>query len=288
VTVVGPTPVVGSGRELARFREDGFGGRVLLDDGRMRVVLVVLEEGQEIPLHSPALDLAVAVLEGTGRLWAGDREQWVMAGDVAIVPAGATRGLRSEGGRLVALNVVSPPPGPADHEQGVGQAWPAPMPAPDLAAMIRSEHRGLHARVGELRSLAELARTLAPEPARERLTEVVGFLREELLAHAAEEERSIYPAVERVLRAAGGATETMKIDHGRIAELTSELEEIVQSSLDEEWRTPLRQRLHSLAALLEVHLRKEEEVYLPLLERLGPQQRRSLHRHLSGQEPDAS
>ncbi len=283
---MGPTPpLVGAASELARSRKGGFGARVLLDDGRMRVVLVVLEEGQEIPLHSPELDLAVAVLAGTGRLWAGDREHWVMAGDVAVIPAGATRGLRSETGRLVALNVVSPPPAPADHERSGGRAWPAPKPAPDLAATIRGEHRGLHARVGEIHTLAELVRTLAPEPAREQLMALTTFLRNELLGHAAEEERSIYPAVERLLQAVGGATETMKIDHRRLAELTSELEQIAQSSLDEEWRTPLRQRLHSLAALLEVHLRKEEEVYLPLLQRLAPEEQSWLHRHLAGQEP---
>jgi quercetin dioxygenase-like cupin family protein len=99
----------------ARFNRERFAPHVLFENEHLRAVLAALDEGQSIPLHAPALDLVVAVVDGTGELAAGDAVHHVRAGDVAVVPAGARRGLRASGGRMVALLVVSPPPGAAHH-----------------------------------------------------------------------------------------------------------------------------------------------------------------------------
>ncbi|HZU18480.1 MAG TPA: hemerythrin domain-containing protein, partial [Candidatus Dormibacteraeota bacterium] len=200
------TPVVGAAEALATFATQGFGRRVLFEGERMRAVLVALEPDQEIPIHAPDLDLVVSVLAGTGRLAVGDEVRWVRAGDVAVIPAGAARGLRAEGGRLLALNVVSPPPGESDHAPRPGATWPPPEPAPEVGPLIREEHRHLHTEVEGLGQLAELIPGLDPGVGQARLQEAVRFLREGLLPHAREEERSVYPAVERALAAVGGAT----------------------------------------------------------------------------------
>jgi hypothetical protein len=60
-------PLVGHASELAEFTAEGFGRRVLFDTGRFRVILAAFEPDQEIPIHAPAVDLAVAVLEGHWR-----------------------------------------------------------------------------------------------------------------------------------------------------------------------------------------------------------------------------
>ncbi len=90
----------------------------LAGDARVRVLLVCFEPGQFIPVHRPGVDLVLLVLEGEGRLVAGDREDGLTAGAVAFIAAGETRGIRADT-RLVALQVVSPPPTDTDHAEVV-------------------------------------------------------------------------------------------------------------------------------------------------------------------------
>ena len=58
--------------------------------------------------------MLLMVLEGEGRVVAGDREESAQPGTTIFVPAGEARGLRADS-RLVAIHVVSPPPTEADH-----------------------------------------------------------------------------------------------------------------------------------------------------------------------------
>ncbi len=101
-------------RDRAAFAKDRFNPVALAGNERVKVLLVCLEPGQFIPVHQPGVDLTLAVLEGTGRLVAGDREEAVSAGTLAFIPAGEARGLKAET-RLVAFHVVTPPPTEADH-----------------------------------------------------------------------------------------------------------------------------------------------------------------------------
>ena len=274
-------PFVGRSAELAEFSPEGFGRRTLVETDRFRVVVAALEDGQEIPLHASPLDLVMTIVEGAGRITAGDSVHPVRAGDVVVVPAGETRGLRAIGGRLVAVNVVSPPPGPGDHSHAAA-AWPADEEAPDVAALILAEHSGLFPHLTHLGSLAAESAKLDDHDLRARLQEVLGFLRDGLLPHAAEEERSVYPAVEKMLRAVGGATRTMSIDHRFIGQMVEELEGIESGPLSEPDRERVRSLLYGLQALLELHFTKENEVYVPLLNRLSAAERRDLHVRLSG------
>ena len=273
-------PLVGRAENLAEFAAEGFGRRTLVETDRLRVVVAALEEGQQIPLHAPPLDLVMTIVEGTGEVMAGDRVSAVRAGDVVVVPAGETRGLRALGGRLLAVNVVSPPPGPGDHSHAAA-AWPEPEPAPDVAALILDEHAELLPHLEHLAGLAAESEELPPAELRTRLEGVIGFLQDGLLPHAREEERSIYPAVAQVLRAVGGATRTMTIDHRFVAEMVGALEAIARGPLDAAGRERSRRLLYGLRALLEVHFTKENEAYVPLLERLSPAERRTLHAHLT-------
>jgi uncharacterized protein (DUF2249 family) len=105
----------------------------------------------------------------------------------------------------------------------------------------------------------------------------IRFLRHELLPHAAGEERSLYPAVEPLLKAHGMVTATMRVDHRAIERYIQSLEGVA-ARLKSTGKTSRAQARRDLArvvwqlqALFEVHLEKEEQVYLPLLEQYLPE-----------------
>jgi len=273
-------PLVGRAAELAQYSTKEFGRRVLAETDRFRVVIAALEDGQEIPLHAPPLDIVMTIVEGIGQVMTGDQVHAVRAGDVVIVPAGQTRGLRAIGGRLVAVNVVSPPPG-AGHHAGSATAWPVDEEAPDVGALILEEHAGLFPHLDDLGSLAAEVTTLGEGELRTRLRDVLTFLRDGLLPHAREEEVSVYPAAEKLLRAVGGATRTMSIDHRFVGEMVEELGGLGEGLLSRANKECIRRLLYGLQALLQVHFTKENEVYVPLLNRLSPSERHQLYDRLS-------
>lgn len=272
---------VGHAAELAEFSDSGFGRRTLIETDRFRAVVVALEDGQEIPVHAPPLDLVITIVEGVGQVMLGNQACWVRAGDVAVIPAGEMRGLRAIGGRLVAVNVVSPPPADGDHAHAL-TSWPADQEPPDVSALILKEHGELLPHVNHLGDLAARSQTLSDQDLRQRLTRVLEFLRDGLLPHAREEEVSVYPAAEKLLRAAGGATRTMSIDHRFVGKLVNRLDAVAHSPLSESDREQLRRLLYGLQTLLEVHFTKENEAYVPLLNRLSPAERRALYERLTG------
>lgn len=273
--------MIGKASELAQFEPKGFGRRTLVETDRFKAVVAALEEGQQIPLHAPQVDLVMTIVEGVGRVLAGETAQWVRAGDVVVVPAGEMRALRAIGGRLVAVNVVSPPPRDGDHAESA-QLWPVDEVPPDVAEVIREEHGHLFPHLSHLGQLAAESANLSEPELRSRLDKIVSFLRDSLLPHAREEEVSVYPAVEKVLRAIGGATQTMSIDHRFIGQMVNQLEGIAAGALSEREREKARRLLYGLQAVLEVHFTKEDEAYLPLLNRLSPAERRELYERLAG------
>ena len=106
--------LMSSYRTAVAFKPERFNPVPVAQSDRVKVLLVCLEPGQFIPVHRPGVDLTIAVLEGEGTLALGDREEAIGPGAVAFAPAGTARGLRAAT-RLVALNVVTPPPTDADH-----------------------------------------------------------------------------------------------------------------------------------------------------------------------------
>lgn len=89
---------------------------LLAESERAKSLLVCFEAGQFIPVHAPQVDMALAVLEGTGSMVCGDAEEAIGPGTVAFVAAGEKRGVRADT-RLVILHVVTPRPTAEDHAQ---------------------------------------------------------------------------------------------------------------------------------------------------------------------------
>jgi len=282
--------MVGPARQLASGDHPSEPTRVLLERPQVRVVLIDLQAGQELPPHRPDSDLVLAVLDGMGQLLAGEDLRPVRAGDLAVVRAGVPRGLRCLEGRLVALGVVTPPPGSEDHrpfEDGSG--WPEEPEVEDPVRVIHEEHVHLLEGIAELSRLAQAAPVLEARELGAALAATVGFLRTELLPHARGEELLVYPAVELLLRAGGGATSSMALDHRRIQELTEDLArtaEVPAAALD---RAAAQRQLRALSAVVTLHFDKEEEDYLPRLRQLGSQERGALVAALRGEAgvPDA-
>jgi quercetin dioxygenase-like cupin family protein len=101
-------------RDAARFTTERFSPVAVAETERIKVVLTCFEAGQFIPVHAPGVDMALIVLEGEGRVVAGQQESQVGRGTVIVVPAGESRGVQAST-RLVAVHVVSPPPTESDH-----------------------------------------------------------------------------------------------------------------------------------------------------------------------------
>jgi Hemerythrin HHE cation binding domain len=74
----------------------------------------------------------------------------------------------------------------------------------------------------------------------------------------------------------------MTIDHRFVAAMVEELPAMADGPLAEEGRRRAQRLLHGLKALLDVHFNKENEVYVPLLDRLTPSERAALHDRLAG------
>lgn len=108
--------VVSSYKQIAAFQSERFNPVVMAENARGKVILACFEPGQFIPVHQPAVDLTLVVLEGEGVLVAGDQETPIAPGAMAFVPAGEKRGIKAET-RLVLLHMVCPPPTEADHTQ---------------------------------------------------------------------------------------------------------------------------------------------------------------------------
>ncbi len=107
-------PMILRAAEWVQFDPERFRPVPLAQNDRLKVQLVCFEPGQQIPLHTPSVDLVLTVLEGHGLVIAGEKEGVVGPGSVVCVPAGTPRSVRAHT-RLVALAVVSPPPTAADH-----------------------------------------------------------------------------------------------------------------------------------------------------------------------------
>jgi quercetin dioxygenase-like cupin family protein len=82
-----------------------------------KVMLVCLEPGQAIPVHSPQVETTMTILQGRAALVAGE-DVLKDAGPGALMhaPRGQARGIRAVE-RTIALVVVTPPPTPEDHRE---------------------------------------------------------------------------------------------------------------------------------------------------------------------------
>lgn len=131
---------------------------------------------------------------------------------------------------------------------------------------FRDHHRSMRDR------LARRAERALSRGGRDDLNELIALLEGELLGHARAEQEHLYPAVDELVRLHGRATATMEIDHEviatRVRDIAVAVERLRASDRHDrgEAKRGLRDALLRLEALLDVHMEKEERVYVPLIE----------------------
>lgn len=144
------------------------------------------------------------------------------------------------------------------------------MADPDrLTDPLRHRHRQLVPQIEDLRAAAAGAADSDRAAVQQRVARAIAFLEEGLIPHAKVEEATLYPIVESVM-GAPGATATMRRDHVEIARMTEALRFLeirLRNNPTRDTIEALRRLLYGLHAVVMLHLAKEEELYLPLLDR---------------------
>ncbi len=126
---------------------------------------------------------------------------------------------------------------------------------------VREDHAKLREDVEHIRLAARELPTVSPEERHAIVGRILDFLRGTLLPHAEEEEQWLYPAVGELL-GNPESTHPMTHDHIAIRARVIELAATEDTDVDR-----LQELLYGLYALISVHFWKEEQLYLPLLER---------------------
>lgn len=138
---------------------------------------------------------------------------------------------------------------------------------------LRAEHRELLPHIEELAEAGDAIGAAPPAEQREKVDASYDFLTKHLIPHATAEDRVLYEELDRLIGKRGdtGATDTMRRDHAEVGRLVERLGE-VRARLHEGELGPAELRearrvLYGLHTLVRVHFAKEEDVYLPLLDR---------------------
>jgi hemerythrin-like domain-containing protein len=147
----------------------------------------------------------------------------------------------------------------------------SPVIVSELAG-LRAEHRRMAAGAMALRTTADSIGAVPIADLRAAVGDVLSFLDETLLPHAAAEDEVLYPFVGHLL-GSPLATATMHRDHAEVLGLTHELSRLHERLcddgdvvLDDRAANALRRVLYGLFAVITLHLAKEDEIHLPLLE----------------------
>ncbi|HEX5156493.1 MAG TPA: DUF2249 domain-containing protein [Ktedonobacterales bacterium] len=143
----------------------------------------------------------------------------------------------------------------------------------ELSAAIRAHHRALADTLDNYTAEVEAGVTeLDAAHLVELLDGLTGFLSGDLLPHAVGEEKTLYPALDPIISEHGSPTATMLVDHEYIGNYARQITETARAlrSAGQKTRTDLARtlarQLIQLQGLFDVHLAKEERVYLPLIE----------------------
>ena len=120
---------------------------------------------------------------------------------------------------------------------------------------LHQQHEHLRVGLGEIRASARELPNLAPGERSLLISRVVEYLRRTVLPEATVEERGLYAEVRRVL------ADPMEYDHRAIEAMAEAL-----AGTPVRWTESLQQLLYGIAALIELHIDKEERIYLELVE----------------------
>ncbi len=138
---------------------------------------------------------------------------------------------------------------------------------------LRREHRELLPHIEALASAGDAIGVAGQGEQRAKVHASYTFLKRQLIPHAVAEDKVLYAKVDKLIGASGStrATDTMRRDHVEVGRLTDKLgklgERLHEGTLTSAQQRELRRTLYALHGIVSLHFAKEEEVYLPLLDR---------------------
>lgn len=148
---------------------------------------------------------------------------------------------------------------------------------------LRDEHQELLPQIHAMRTAGEAA-ARGDTDARAQAEQALAFLDDHLHPHATAEEVVLYPEIAKVL-GSPDATKTMSRDHTAVAELREELRELLAKDGD---NISFARVLFGLYTLVGVHFAKEEEVFVPILERsMNAEQAKAMYQRLEAAAGEA-
>jgi hemerythrin-like domain-containing protein len=141
---------------------------------------------------------------------------------------------------------------------------------------LRDEHTELRPQIEAIRAAGDAVGEPTPADVAERVGRAHAFLSGLLLPHADAAEKALYPAVNQAM-GSPEASYTMSLDHAEIRRLTGVLgelrEKLAAGEITHQDQRELRMVLYGLYVLVRLHLEKEEEAFLPVLDlRLTPEE----------------
>lgn len=139
----------------------------------------------------------------------------------------------------------------------------------ELTQALREEHQLLLREIEKLVVVADGVGELTAKQLQREIDEIYDFLAHRLILHGQAEEEVLYPAIGRAL-GTPQATIAMSRDHAEVSRLTERLRilraRILKPDFDSFSVKELRRTLYGLHSTLTLHLAKEEEIYLPILD----------------------
>ncbi len=101
---------------IREYTDKKFNPKTLSDGAHGKFIVAFFRPGHFIPLHSPSVDLVLYIIEGSGKVAAGNERYDVKKGDIVTVPGYIQRGVLAETDMTV-IHVVTPPPTHEDHKE---------------------------------------------------------------------------------------------------------------------------------------------------------------------------
>ena len=140
----------------------------------------------------------------------------------------------------------------------------------EVTQALRVDHQLLLGEIEKLLVVADGVGEFSPHQLQRSVDEVYDFLAHRLMLHAEVEEEILYPAIGKAL-GTPQATIAMSRDHVEVSRRTEQLRilraQILKPDFDSYRAKELRRTLYALYSILTLHLAKEEEIYLPILDR---------------------
>ena len=139
--------------------------------------------------------------------------------------------------------------------------------SPRVTEPFRREHAEIHEHLSHIDGLAGTLDGQSAGMQHETMARIVRFFKTHILAHAASEERFLYPVVDRFAGVGAGTstfTSSMRYEHRMVERWINELERMSTSSVPD-FRAFAR-RVDNLLGLINAHFEEEEEILLPILE----------------------